>query len=253
MGQVGAAIEVTLLSLALADQINRERNEKLTAQDEAIHQEREARLAHQQSVEAHKKAEEQLTGRVKERTFELESALEDLSIANRKLKEISTIDGLTGVRNRRYFDLMILKEFQKCRESESPMTLMMLDIDHFKSLNDEHGHLCGDECLRAIASVINDTVKWPTDGVARYGGEEFVVLLPKTAMEGGQLLAEKIRSQVESRVWDIGGKALNATISIGIASLDSVTDSDTPEKLISKADEALYRAKGSGRNQVCVA
>ena len=253
MAQVGAAIEVTLLSLALADQINRERNEKLAAQDEAIHQEREARLAHQQAVEAHKKAEEQLTGRVKERTFELESALEDLSIANRKLKEISTIDGLTGVRNRRYFDLMILKEFQKCRESESPMTLMMLDIDHFKSLNDEHGHLCGDECLRAIASVINDTVKWPADGVARYGGEEFVVLLPKTEMDGGKLLAEKIRSQVESRVWDIGGKALSATISIGIASLNPVTDKDTPEKLIAKADEALYRAKGSGRNQVCVA
>lgn len=251
MGQVGAAIEVTLLSLALADRINRERSETLQAQDEALHQEREARVSQQKSVDAHKQAEEELSEKVKDRTVELESALEDLSIANRKLKEISTIDGLTGVRNRRYFDLMVLKEFQKCRESESPLTLMMLDIDHFKSLNDEYGHLCGDECLRAIASVINDTVKWPTDGVARYGGEEFVVLLPETQLEGAKLLAEKIRSRVESKVWDIGGQKLNATISIGIAALDKVADKDSPDQLLALADEALYKAKGGGRNQVC--
>jgi len=252
MGQVGAAIEVTLLSLALADRINRERNETLLAQDEALHQEREARVSQQKSVDAHRQSEEELSEKVKVRTVELESALEDLSIANSKLKEISTIDGLTGVRNRRYFDLMVLKEFQKCRESGSALTLMMLDIDHFKSLNDEYGHLCGDECLRAIASVINETVKWPADGVARYGGEEFVVLLPETQMEGAKLLAEKIRARVESKVWDIGGQKLSATISIGIASLDRVADKDSPDQLLAVADEALYRAKGGGRNQVCV-
>lgn len=251
MGEVGAAIEVTLLSLALADQINRERTTKLKAQDEALHHEREARLAHQASVDAHKKAEDQLSGKVKERTVELESALEDLSIANRKLKEISTIDGLTGVRNRRYFDSMLAKEFQKCHESGAPLALLMLDIDHFKSLNDKYGHICGDECLRAIAAVINDTVKWPADGVARYGGEEFVVLLPQTGMQGAQILAEKIRVQVESKIWDVGGKELKSTISIGLASLEPITNADTPETLLANADKALYKAKENGRNQVC--
>ena len=253
MGQVGAVIEVALLSLALADRINRERTSKLQAQEKAIELERNARDAQAAALNARQIAQSQLTRKVKEKTSELESALEDLSIANQKLREISTVDGLTGLRNRRYFDQRLEKELSLCREAMQPLSLILLDIDHFKKLNDRFGHLCGDECLRLVASVVSNTVKWPADAVVRYGGEEFGIVLPQTDLEGATTLAERIRANVEASNCNMDGQTLFATVSLGIACFNSVNPEDDSGTLIAKADAALYEAKLGGRNQVRVA
>ena len=128
---------------------------------------------------------------------------------------------------------------------------MLLDIDHFKNVNDTYGHLVGDECLASVAQTIDSMLQRPSDVVARYGGEEFIVILPYVSLDNARHLAEQVCSGLAKRVFNAEGNNINVTVSIGISS--GIPDEHArPRDLISQADEALYRAKSTGRNKVCV-
>ncbi|HEY5594199.1 MAG TPA: diguanylate cyclase [Nitrospiria bacterium] len=166
-----------------------------------------------------------------------------------ELKNLAVRDGLTGLFNRRGFDQRLKEEIERTQRYAHPFSLLMLDIDHFKTVNDFHGHPAGDVILRALAVYIQAQVR-PTDWAARYGGEEFAILLPETAGNGAAVAAERLRAAVAGRAVRIGPeKAVHVTISIGIATFPE--DAATGEALVEAADRALYEAKRAGRNRVC--
>jgi diguanylate cyclase (GGDEF)-like protein/hemerythrin-like metal-binding protein len=182
------------------------------------------------------------------RTGQLESA-------NRKLAELSATDGLTELANRRHFDVILEREFARSKRTAQPLALAILDVDYFKKFNDHYGHQAGDDCLKAVARTLRAGIHRATDLAARYGGEEFVLVLPVTSSAAARNLAEKIRQAVEAL--DIPHQTTQTgrdcvTISIGVATSDATTGHDAKE-LIEAADRALYRAKGLGRNRVCIA
>ena len=185
---------------------------------------------------------------------QLRETSDKLIKANRELHLISSRDGLTGVANRRYLDEMIDIEWQRARRMKTETAFLMIDIDYFKRYNDEFGHQRGDDCLKAVARVLERGVDRSADFVARYGGEEFVILLPATGLEGAIVVAERLRVAVESL--DIrhptSGVSDVVTVSIGVASISYSSD-ETLESLIETADRALYTAKQHGRNRVCKA
>jgi len=186
---------------------------------------------------------------VQERTLELEITLRELHEVNQKLTEQSTIDSLTGVKNRSAFDKRLLAESRISRRQETPIAVLMLDIDKFKSINDQFGHLAGDQALKIIAQTLQQNLKRPTDLVSRFGGEEFAIILPNTTADGALQVAETIRDAVTSigLMWE--GKPIPLTVSIGV-SADIVASDQHSTTLLEQADKALYQAKNSGRNQV---
>jgi diguanylate cyclase (GGDEF)-like protein len=193
----------------------------------------------------------QLEIKVQERTLELKTALQKLSRAHDMLKELTTIDAVTGIKNRQFFDQAYAVEWKRAARQRYPISLLLLDLDHFKSVNDTHGHLAGDECLHVIASGISSKLKRPADILARYGGEEFVIILPHTYNSNAYLLAEQIRSHIETLPVISDGTEIHVTISIGVATITPHQDNNRKE-LIAAADAGLYEAKGVGRNKVCI-
>jgi diguanylate cyclase (GGDEF)-like protein len=175
------------------------------------------------------------------------------TLNNERLKLVGLTDHLTGVFNRRYFDTRCNGEIANARRHNRPLACMFLDIDKFKRINDDHGHLTGDEVLRTVASLIQSQLR-NIDVIARYGGEEFVVLLPRTALRQACDIAERIRATIAGHLIQTAtAKGLKVTISIGVAMLPGkLTDDDaiTAQNLLSSADAALYRAKENGRNRV---
>jgi two-component system, cell cycle response regulator len=167
-------------------------------------------------------------------------------------------DALTGWHNRRYLQTRLQEELARCRRERTPLTCLMIDVDHFKSVNDRFGHLAGDEVLRQLAHCISGEVRG-SDISARYGGEEFVVLLPGTGVAAGFLLAERIRAAVAEEPFELPGveSRLPVTVSIGVAehspALDELDLKVVGERLIALADLALYEAKAGGRNAVAKA
>jgi len=169
------------------------------------------------------------------------------------LEELSTLDGLTGINNRRSFDRYLATEWNRQARSREPLSLIMIDIDFFKNFNDVYGHIAGDECLNKIAGVIDQSASRSADFVARYGGEEFVVVLPKTESTGAANVARKIEEQIDllqvahshSEVAD------HVTVSQGIATFSSVTK-HSQTLLVERADQALYQAKKEGRNRIVI-
>jgi two-component system cell cycle response regulator len=174
------------------------------------------------------------------RIVELQKAL---LASNRRLEELARTDPLTGIGNRRSFDAELASRFEHARRYNRPLTLVMIDIDHFKEVNDTFGHQAGDEVLQRIARVLERTTR-QSDFVARFGGEEFVVLLPETPLLEGLQVAEKIRAAVAAE--DLPTRV---TVSAGVATLPQ-PHIDSPDALVAAADAALYRAKESGRNRV---
>lgn len=180
-------------------------------------------------------------------------ALENVVNRARLLRSGFT-DVLTGWNNRRYLQVRLVEELARTRRDASSLVCLMLDIDHFKKVNDTYGHAAGDTVLRELAQRIESQVR-VSDVAARYGGEEFVVLLPGTEIESGTLLAERIRKAVSANPIEIGGgNRITITVSIGIASIAPIRDGDdlktTGESLLARADVALYSAKSSGRDRV---
>jgi diguanylate cyclase (GGDEF)-like protein len=174
---------------------------------------------------------------------------------NRELEQQARHDSLTGVANRRYFDEELEAECERANRGETPLALLMVDVDLFKPYNDINGHQAGDECLTRIAQAIADKVRRPGDLVARYGGEEFAVILPVTTQDGAAARAEGIRQAVERLGIYHSDPRVNGptTISVGVASIWPGARRITPAALISAADAALYRAKNDGRNCVRIA
>ena len=228
--QIGVAIEVILLSFALAYRINLERRRRLRAQEQALDIQRRANLT--------------LEDRVRERTEELERA-------NRRLEAISRTDGLTQVANRRQFDERLKEEWCRIGRQRLPISLLLLDIDYFKAVNDRYGHLVGDDCLTTVAAICANEIQRSGDLLARYGGEEFAVLLPATPSEGAEQVAERLRQAVENAIVYPGAQeaAVSLSVSIGVAT-QVPGKGEACGELIRRADAALYGAKEAGRNRV---
>ncbi len=180
---------------------------------------------------------------------ELEELKKQLEESNEKLKLLSSLDGLTGLLNRRSFDELLLKEWQRGIRNQKPLTLILIDIDHFKSFNDSYGHIAGDHCLKEVALGLERSIHRDIDIIARYGGEEFAAILPATDEEGAKMVAERIRmniSQLEIE-HSVSMPYQHVTVSLGASSVIPSKE-QSPTVLIAAADAALYLAKAQGRN-----
>jgi diguanylate cyclase (GGDEF)-like protein len=167
------------------------------------------------------------------------------------LCDISSRDALTGLANRRQFELALAREIDRVARSGEPALLLMVDIDHFKRVNDLHGHLVGDRVIQAVASRLTECVR-PMDTVARYGGEEFAIILPNCPPTFGHAVAERIRGCIEQQpATTEAGAPINVTISLGGAFAPQWVRSTAPLWL-ARADRQLYRAKAEGRNRTCL-
>ena len=180
-------------------------------------------------------------------------ALEKLEEANKKLQLLSSLDGLTGIANRRRFDDFLDREWRRSIREKTPLSLIFMDLDYFKKYNDGYGHLAGDDCLKKVANKASEMMSRPGDLAARYGGEEFVIVLGSTETKNAADLAEKVRSGIEEmklpHEFRKGGSLV--TISLGVTGCcPDKTNSAT--ELIKSADKALYKAKKEGRNKVVV-
>ena len=173
-----------------------------------------------------------------------------LRSARDELKGLAATDALTGLGNRRAFDEVLEREWHRAVRSREPISLALLDIDHFKRFNDHYGHKPGDECLAKVGHLLSDTVFRPGDVVARYGGEEFAIVLPNTAAEGALQVAERVREIIEHQGWrHVGSPEGCITVSVGVATIEP-TPREPKSTLFEQADAALYKAKAQGRNRV---
>ena len=176
----------------------------------------------------------------------LQQQLAEIQILQDKLEEQAVRDPMTGLFNRRYLDTIVPHELARCARDRVPLCLMMMDIDHFKHVNDTYGHQGGDEVLKAFAGLLMDSVR-VSDVACRYGGEEFLLLLPNMSLENGLLRAEQWRAAFATRAVEFGDARISATVSIGIACYPD--DGCVGDVLTRCADLALYRAKAEGRNR----
>lgn len=190
------------------------------------------------------------------------SLLNDLQTVQIQMQEQAHTDPVTQIANRRFFDGIFKTEWRRAARDGKTLSLLMIDVDHFKRYNDRHGHHAGDQCLQIIAQCIKSVARRASDVVARHGGEEFVILLPDTHLDDAFLLAERVRKSVEEQRIPHSDGAIPriVTVSIGVSSCTPNTPRDTqimddasiiyPAMLLNSADRALYRAKRNGRNQV---
>ncbi len=168
-----------------------------------------------------------------------------------RLQDISIRDGLTGIYNRRHFDEVLLAEWKRSIRTQKPLSLLLIDVDHFKQLNDRYGHPEGDECLKKIAIQLLKILRRSSDTLARYGGEEFAAILPETSKESAQSIADAMRQSIEDlKIKNEGVQTSGVvTVSIGVCSENAML-SRPAEELLNSVDAALYRAKKQGRNRV---
>jgi two-component system chemotaxis family response regulator WspR len=206
--------------------------------------------AHSKSYLAQRERDEAYHA-LREMQEQLREMNSQLAQSNRELHRLSSLDGLTGIANRRQFDEVLEREWQRSVRAGTPLSLILIDIDYFKRFNDNYGHQAGDDCLKMVARTLDRVVHRPADLVARYGGEEFVIVLPDTDQEGAESVARHIL--IEVRELHITHKSSEAadyvTLSLGIAT--RCRDSHLiPADLLAAADHALYQAKAHGRNRV---
>ncbi len=173
-----------------------------------------------------------------------EHAQAALEQANRSLSEIALLDSLTSIANRRSFDGFLALEWGRAQRSAQPLSLLLIDVDHFKHINDTYGHHAGDECLRYAVRVLSAALR-PTDLIARYGGDELAALLPETSSAGAAAVADRVRTVM---AMDAGASPA-ITVSIGISTWNG-EDAASPEQLVRAADRALYAAKQNGRDRI---
>jgi len=175
------------------------------------------------------------------------AAIQNASYFDR-MKQLAYVDGLTGIHNRRYFEMRVVEELERAGRFQGRMSIIMVDIDNFKRLNDEFGHLLGDEVLRSVSTIMKQQLR-KVDLVCRYGGEEFAIVVAETSGENALRVAEKLRRQVEGHHFP--GVPRPVTISCGVA--DYPTHGITRDEVVAAADNALYQAKQAGRNRVVAA
>lgn len=248
---IGLSFEVVFMAAVLAIRYNDERKAKLKIQQEALRQAQRIRQSKEDALKIEANSNERLEQMVQERTLELEIALRELNEANQKLTEQNTVDSLTGVKNRAAFDKRLLAEGRLSRRQQTPLAILMIDIDRFKAINDTYGHLAGDQALKMIAQALKQKLRRPSDLVSRFGGEEFAMILPNTSQEGALTVAELMRETVFQLPLSWDQSAIPLTISVGLCA-EVITDDQDINTLVERADKALYRAKNEGRNRVCV-
>lgn len=227
--QIGSALEMLLLSIALSYRYASLRNEN-------------ERIAAEANL--------QLERKVAQRTQEVRSTLMQLEDAHRRLRDSSRRDGLTGLYNRTHFHENFERMLKEAREQGQPLSLLMIDLDHFKSINDKYGHLAGDDCLRWAAQRIGQSLRvHETSLVARFGGEEFVAVLPGHDLRSAVNVAESVRKRLVDEPCVSGTHQLRVSASIGVHTVEPQTDIDS-DAALSVADQALYSAKANGRDCV---
>lgn len=234
--EFGILVDVVLLSLALADRINLLQQQRRAARMQAARQRQRAAFQLE-------KANIRLEQQVQERTAELARARDEA-------EQRARMDALTGVANRRAFQEVAEREFQRARRYARPLSVLVFDIDLFKQVNDTHGHAAGDAVIRAVAETVRKAVR-EVDVVARTGGEEFAVLLPDVHAQEAVVTAERLRLHIAAWAGEAAGQPLHCTASFGVG---EIAPADTGlDNLLQRADYAMYRAKQAGRNRVCAA
>ena len=196
-------------------------------------------------------SQEEMAARLAASMADTQRALQQVQLSNQRLERLAATDPLTGAGNRRHFIEHIEAEIARARRSGAPLSLLSLDLDHFKDINDSRGHSVGDEVLRVFVRKCLEAIR-PYDSVARVGGEEFMVLLPGATLDAACAVAERLRSAIEGTAFDVGAQpSVGVTISVGVSEFGR--DGDTVDGILSVADQRLYRAKHEGRNRVIVA
>lgn len=232
---LGIMAQALVMALGLSASIRRTRSAALNAEQALVKHRRESGR--------------KLKVEVQRRTAELQQVMRQLARMNEEFEEANRLDGLTRVFNRSAFDDRLQREFQRATRSGCELTVIMIDIDHFKRFNDDHGHLVGDQCLIEVARTIDRTARRTDDFTARYGGEEFAVVLVNTPHANALAVAERIRLAVEQLDFRVEGLRVPVTVSLGACTVRPVAK-ESPEAVVAAADAALYRAKRAGRNQV---
>jgi diguanylate cyclase (GGDEF)-like protein len=206
------------------------------------------RLALRNAVEHY-----ELTGALRRKNAELKTAYAELEAAHReqiRLYELVITDEKTGLRNFHYFRIRLGEEFERARRYDSPLAVVMLDLDDLKQLNDRHGHVAGDAALQQVAGLLAAGMR-TVDIVARYGGDEFAIILPETGVAGARAIAERARERIAGHAFSAGGAPIRMTASFGIATFPNPVVGSQSDLLL-RADQALYRAKAAGKNRVVV-
>ena len=225
--QIGSLLEITLLSYALAHRL---------------------KLAHEANERLQKAHASELEERVRSRTADLDQAMQDLTEANTRLHALTVRDALTGLYNRLYLNERLPELWRQAQRWHQTLSVLMIDIDHFKQVNDRFGHAAGDQALRMVAQTLAQLLGRPGDLAVRYGGEEFLALLPQTNVTGAAHIAETIRQCVEALDCQVNGEHIPLTVSIGVASALPGPNARM-EDLLHTADSLLYAAKHAGRNR----
>lgn len=260
--RLGISFEILIFSFALAFRINEERdekeralqqvdverNERMRAQELALDAEKEASRLKEAALQAQKAHSEHLQRLVEERTADLENTLTNLEQAHRELERLSILDGLTGVLNRRAFDEKLTELWASAQRQRQPLSVLMVDIDHFKQINDSLGHPCGDYVLKAFSQLLGSLLQRPSDVLARYGGEEFAILLPDTPLAGAEVVAAAIIERMQQHPYQWHEHRFTITASIGLSCQVPQPDAGIDD-LVAQADQALYLAKRDGRNR----
>lgn len=206
-------------------------------------------MQYRQSLVQQKHAVEAMEFEFQSRNFELEVTLRELEETNRKLEQQTTTDALSGAKNRKFFDQKLLAELRRSRREQTCLSLIMLDIDHFKRVNDTYGHLSGDDCIKLVAQRAHSSLKRPSDTLCRYGGEEFAIILPNTPASGAVAVAEAVLESIRSQPCATVSGPLSITASAGVTSMRCDINTQ-PQQIIQIADNALYQAKQAGRDNV---
>jgi diguanylate cyclase (GGDEF)-like protein len=194
---------------------------------------------------------EQLTVELKQAKEKAENFAQELKQANERLRDLAFKDGLTDLYNHRYFQDSIDHELSRALRYKKPFSLIMLDLDHFKKINDKYGHPMGDIVLKEVSKAIKNTLR-DCDIAARYGGEEFAIVLPETELKGAAMVAERLRKVVESLKIAANDFCIRTTISVGVTSYLFASGKKEKSEIISEADNALYTSKNTGRNKTSI-
>ena len=193
--------------------------------------------------------ERELLARV-EAMLRIKRLHDEVNSAKERLARLAVMDELTGLYNVRYLHQRLTEEWKRAERHREPLSVAMLDVDHFKQVNDRYGHDAGDAVLREVGVRLKSSVR-EMDVVTRYGGEEFAIILPTTHLAGALVVAQRVGHAIADRAFDVGGQSIRITASIGLALFPSRGVS-TKETLLRSADRALYRAKSEGRDRICV-
>lgn len=239
---LGSLVEILFFSLILVNKFLETKNQKLAILDELVNEKETHSHYLEREVEKRTSELNEVNKKLLQQTRELEEAKNQLSIE-------ATTDPLSTLSNRRYFLNTAIPCFNRAKESKQPLSLLMIDIDRFKGINDNFGHDAGDKAIVACAEILK-TYKRDTDIVSRYGGEEFVILMPQSTLEDALLTAENIRKEIDKQpIFSFDGKNIFLTVSVGVTQINPEYDNSIDD-MLKRADDALYTAKRSGRNNV---